>query len=81
MNIEAIYVHGFVVTDTGDGSTLSEYVDMDICQPDGFCAYEIWADGCDKWDGGEEQDFDTLADALAWAEARAALHNVPVQVY
>jgi len=80
MKIEAIYVHGFVLTDAGDGDTLSEYVDMETRQPDGFCAYEIWADD-DTWDGGEECDFSTLEAALAWADARAAVHNVPVQVY
>lgn len=80
MKLESIRVHGFVVTDVGDGDTLSEYVDMDICQPDGFCAYEIFADG-DTWDGGEEADFPTLAEAIAWAEARAAAHDVPVVVY
>jgi hypothetical protein len=80
MKLESIRVHGFVVTDVGDGDTLSEYVDMDIRQPDGYCAYEIFADG-DTWDGGEEADFPTLDDAIAWAEARAAAHNVPVVVY
>jgi len=80
MKLEAIYVHGFVITDGDDGSTLSEYVDMDTRKPDGFCAYEIFSD-IETWDGGEEQDFATLDDAMAWAEARAAAHNVPVHVY
>jgi hypothetical protein len=80
MKIEAIYVHGFVLTDAGNGDTLSEYVDMEARQPDGFCAYEIWADGS-EWDGGEECDFSTLEAALAWADARAAAYNVSVQVY
>jgi hypothetical protein len=83
MKLEAIYVHGFVISDCGDGFTMSEYVDMDERKPDGFCAYELLSNGPEsgEWDGGEEQDFATLDDAMAWAEARAAAHNVPVRVY
>lgn len=75
-NIECVYVHGFRMNEIG-----SEYCDPDE-NPDGWCAYERTpTDEGGTFDHGEEMDFPTLDAAVAWAEARAALHGCSVLLY
>ena len=75
-NIECVYVHGFRIHADG-----SEYCDPDE-NPDGWCAFERTpTDEGGTFDHGEEMDFPTLDAAVAWAEARAALHGCPILLY
>lgn len=75
--IESINVHAWMTTADG-----VEYCDPDKVKPDGWNVYErTETDAGGLFDIPYERDFKTKAEALAAAEIRAAIHNVPVNEY